>query len=482
MSTRELDSAHTLGALPVAVVVVEETGSIRHANPFARQLHGSLVTGLALRDAFAIEEREVLSHYLRSLASLEPSNQSRYMEAHLQAREGRGARVAITGRLGSSSLGDAVLALVDITEQRAREQALEALAETDSLTGIPNRTALLRTLNTAVVAEGGCVVALADLDRFKEVNDRVGHAAGDALLRALATSWRDMLPSQALLARIGGDEFCVVMPGPLNAAALDYLERLRRIDVRGALSSGDMDPVTVTIGVAHSSAGSVEEVLRQCDIAMYAAKGRGRDQLAVYGPDAVKSIERRHEQADTIRRLNQQNSQLYRDARTDARTGLANARALSEIETLEVGPSSADPWQAAAVLFIDLDHFGAFNHHYGDSAGDEALRRVAEMLQAAGRKSDQAFRKGGEEFVLVLPSADAAAAHRVAKNVAAQLADLRIPHAGGPTGWLSALIVGTVVRPGETLKESIVRAGDAAMACKANDIRATIVFPEQSAG
>ncbi|MBX3602689.1 MAG: diguanylate cyclase [Rubrivivax sp.] len=462
----------------MAVVVVDRSGLIRHANASAQQLHAKLDAGFALHDSFATDDRHVLMHYLQSLHSLESNHHCRYMEGHLHAHEGNGRRVAITGRPLSTDSSDAVLSLVDITEQRAREEALEALAHTDPLTGLPNRLALLRMLRRSAKAEGGCTVAIADLDRFKQVNDRFGHAVGDKLLQTVASTWRALLPNEALLARMGGDEFCVVLPGPLVGASMDSLQRLRQADVSSALFNDGAGAVSVTIGVAHSSAGSVDEVLRQCDMALYAAKGRGRNQVAVYGPDAVSDVGQHAEQAEIIRRLNEQNAQLHRDARTDARTGLANARALAEIESVEIGASSDLAWQAVAVLFIDLDHFGAYNHHYGDSAGDEALRRVAAVLQSSARKSDRAFRKGGEEFVMVLPMADVGAARRVAENVATQLADLRIPHAGGPTGWLSALIVGTVSRPGETLRDSIARAGDAAMACKKNDIRATIIFTE----
>jgi diguanylate cyclase (GGDEF)-like protein/PAS domain S-box-containing protein len=271
MSVHTLDLAQTLGALPVAVVVVDETGLISYANPFARQLAPGLVAGLPLHEVFAAEERQLLAHYLQSLSSLMSSRDSRYLEGHLRAHEGHGARVAVKGRPLSKDSSGAVLSLIDITERRAREQALESLAHTDPLTGLPNRLAVLQAMKQAARTEGGCVVGLADLDRFKLINDRFGHGVGDALLVALATAWRAMLPGPAMLARLGGDEFCFVIPGPLDAAALDCLQQLRQIDVSGALPNGGEDPVTVTIGVAHSSAGSVDEVLRQCDMAMYAA-------------------------------------------------------------------------------------------------------------------------------------------------------------------------------------------------------------------
>ena len=88
------------------------------------------------------------------------------------------------------------------------------------------------------------------------------------------------------------------------------------------------------------------------------------------------------------------------------------------------------------------------------------------------------FRKGGEEFVMVLPMATQDAVGRVAQQVADCIEDLRIPHAQGPTGWVSALIVGVCALPEESVGQSIVRAGDAAMRCKTTGVRAQVVLAD----
>jgi two-component system chemotaxis family response regulator WspR len=130
------------------------------------------------------------------------------------------------------------------------------------------------------------------------------------------------------------------------------------------------------------------------------------------------------------------------------------------------------------VIFVDIDHFGAFNHLYGDHAGDEALKRVADALRLAGRKTDLIYRKGGEEFVMVLPRAEPDAIARVARRLAETIADLKIPHAEGPTGWLSALIVGVSALPQETVGSAVMRAGNAAMRCKLTGVRAQVVLTQ----
>ena len=191
------------------------------------------------------------------------------------------------------------------------------------------------------------------------------------------------------------------------------------------------------------------------------------------GHDAV--ARRSRPLAELVASLREQNRRLHREARTDVRTGLANSRALTEIEHTAVGMPDS-PWASCAVVFVDVDQFGAFNKLYGDHAGDEALRCLADVLRHAGRRSDQVFRKGGEEFVMVLPQADQGAAERIAASLAAGIAALRIPHADGPTGWLSALIVATSVWAGETVAQAIARAGDAAMRCKAAGVRAQVLF------
>jgi diguanylate cyclase (GGDEF)-like protein len=148
---------------------------------------------------------------------------------------------------------------------------LDDQARSDPLTSLPNRRAWDETLVAAMRAEGTLCVAMVDLDHFKRFNDDNGHAAGDRLLRACAVAWKGHLRPGDTLARVGGEEFAVMLPSCGLADAARVLERLR-----DATPSG----VTASIGVAELQPGeSTGDVLARADTALYEAKDSGRDRL-----------------------------------------------------------------------------------------------------------------------------------------------------------------------------------------------------------
>jgi diguanylate cyclase (GGDEF)-like protein len=167
----------------------------------------------------------------------------------------------------------------DITERHDLEQRLRHQARTDDLTQLANRAEFHRVLDArlreARSADGDVAVLLIDLDGFKGVNDVLGHAAGDAVLRRVADRLRASCNNGCLPARLGGDEFAVVMSADLDRVGLD--RRVRRLlhDLEiVADGQGQISRVTGTIGIAWSSAAAHERdvLLRQADAALYAAK------------------------------------------------------------------------------------------------------------------------------------------------------------------------------------------------------------------
>jgi diguanylate cyclase (GGDEF)-like protein len=124
---------------------------------------------------------------------------------------------------------------------------------------------------------------LLDLDRFKQLNDTQGHAAGDAALQAVAQTLVGMIRAEDILARIGGEEFAIGLPDPLSTEATEVAERLRRSVSRlaPAAPDGTVMHLTASFGVA-GMAGSdrrIDDVLRRADAAVYAAKGNGRNRV-----------------------------------------------------------------------------------------------------------------------------------------------------------------------------------------------------------
>jgi diguanylate cyclase (GGDEF)-like protein len=170
------------------------------------------------------------------------------------------------------------------------EQRLVFQATHDALTTLPNRIYLTDQLEQALVRHGGSDTLLAvlflDVDRFKVVNDSMGHNLGDELLVAVAKRLRGVLPRDALIARVGGDEFVVVLERLRDVdAAVAAAETVRCCFVRPfALSQAELY-ATVSIGIAVAAPmddASVETLLRDADTAMYQAKDGGRDAVAVF--------------------------------------------------------------------------------------------------------------------------------------------------------------------------------------------------------
>jgi diguanylate cyclase (GGDEF)-like protein len=156
-------------------------------------------------------------------------------------------------------------------------------ARTDGLTGLPNRRAWDEALAREVARRdrqgGSLALLLVDLDHFKRLNDTAGHAAGDQALRRLAVLLRGQLRQMDVLARIGGEEFVLLLPACRAAEAAERAEQLRSL-VRLTASTWP-EPVTVSVGVAAipEHATHAAELVAAADLALYAAKNAGRDRV-----------------------------------------------------------------------------------------------------------------------------------------------------------------------------------------------------------
>ncbi|RPH44095.1 MAG: GGDEF domain-containing protein [Burkholderiales bacterium] len=158
------------------------------------------------------------------------------------------------------------------------------LATVDTLTGLRTRRSFIDEARRELAAQGRPVLLMLDLDRFKQINDRHGHASGDRVLARFARLLREASPEAAVIGRYGGEEFCLLLPDTSpeggHAHAQRLCEAVRRID------HGLSAPVTVSIGLAcGSDGGTLEELLLAADRRLYRAKATGRDRVvATDGP------------------------------------------------------------------------------------------------------------------------------------------------------------------------------------------------------
>lgn len=175
-------------------------------------------------------------------------------------------------------------------QAHSRAELLRTLASTDVLTGLPNRRAMLDVLERTVALSqrsGRPVsVALIDVDHFKAVNDRFGHAGGDAVLSQLGELMRTQLRASDVLARWGGEEFLLCAPDTSVSAAAELAERVRQAVSAWAFPHGEA--VTISIGLTQWLGGDdVDSLLHRADRALYQAKARGRNRTETQVVDAA---------------------------------------------------------------------------------------------------------------------------------------------------------------------------------------------------
>jgi diguanylate cyclase (GGDEF)-like protein len=168
----------------------------------------------------------------------------------------------------------------------ARHHRREAM--TDGLTGLLNRRALFAAMDTPL--QPGAAVIMFDLDHFKSINDQLGHAAGDAVLEGFAALVKSELRRDDLAARVGGEEFCVVLRDLSKRSAAGVAERIRAgLAATRTPTERGVAETTLSAGVAISSVDGepFEVVLKRADDALYAAKSAGRNRVHAPAPRLV---------------------------------------------------------------------------------------------------------------------------------------------------------------------------------------------------
>ncbi len=196
----------------------------------------------------------------------------------------------------------------DLTKMRQSEVELDRLARQDSLTGLPNREVLRRALDDALVSASRrkhqCSVFLLDLDRFKAVNDTLGHPAGDTLLRLVSLRLRDEVGELGQVGRLGGDEFEIVIP---TAPGKDDLGRLAQgiIDnvSRPYTINGTVVSIGTSVGIVTSDYDdrTSDDLMRDADLALYAAKAAGKGCYRFFAPEMHESARERQRMESDLR-------------------------------------------------------------------------------------------------------------------------------------------------------------------------------------
>lgn len=252
-------------------------------------------------EAFVPEDRERVKGLLRHAAEtgtpfefhatiVRPDGTERHVHSCGEVEFGPdGSPIALFGSIQDITTHVTLAQKLETARIEAEATARQALqlANTDVLTGLPNRRHTLQSLDLAVAKSNASgqpfAIAMFDIDRFKSINDRYGHASGDEVLRRVAKSAARAGRNGDLVGRIGGEEFVMLLPGANAAAAMRAAERIRAAIELESLASENEVSVTVSVGVASLQDGLTGEMLLNlADMALYNAKAAGRNVIRLF--------------------------------------------------------------------------------------------------------------------------------------------------------------------------------------------------------
>jgi diguanylate cyclase (GGDEF)-like protein/PAS domain S-box-containing protein len=287
----------TLQSIGDGVISTDALGRVAFLNPIAEQMTGWTsveAVGRRVEEVFVVVNEETGEPAADPVNEALTRQQPYYLneDAVLVGRNGERRAVrdsAAPVRTLDGSVIGAVLVFQDITQARTLQKELTHSARHDALTGLPNRkafeTALAQAAEQARLERREHAVCFVDLDRFKQVNDSAGHAAGDALLQQIGQAIRRACRSQDFIGRIGGDEFALLLGDcSLNGARKVAQQVIDTIAGLRLTWNGQNYDIGASVGITALTAAAVSAaaVMAEADAACYAAKNGGRNRVAVF--------------------------------------------------------------------------------------------------------------------------------------------------------------------------------------------------------
>ena len=290
-------------ASPVAIVIMSQTtGHILYANHQANKLFsfsGESIIGWNSDDLYMNpEDRQLL------FCSVKEHDQLEGLEQHMKKANGELLWTSISCRLVAHAEEAVLVAcIIDLSERKKYEDQLYTQAHHDNLTGLPNRKLAFDKLDLAlakaVIEKNHVALLYIDVDRFKNINDSLGHVAGDQLLIELASRLLRCVRSNDTVARLAGDEFAIILPEQESSEGAKIVAEKIIEACLPLVSVGERKvPISVSIGITlfPDDAIDIEQLIRSADTAMYQSKAAGRNQFCFFTPQM-------HEQEDESRML-----------------------------------------------------------------------------------------------------------------------------------------------------------------------------------
>ncbi len=274
-------------------LIVEPDAHLRFVSPASRRMFGAapdVLLGTSLYELVAADDRPALDALFEQVQRTPSTAPSPTATLRMRGREGTWIRTELiaTNLLRDATVGGIVITVRDITERAILEDHLRHQALHDPLTGLANR-ALFRDRVSHALARAHrsrerVAVVFLDLDEFKEINDSLGHAAGDAVIVQMGSRLRLTLRDCDTAARLGGDEFAILLENVRDDQELmEIARRLADALSRPVLVEGREVDLRASIGIAEAQEGeSAEDLLRNADVAMYHAKAQGKACIVVF--------------------------------------------------------------------------------------------------------------------------------------------------------------------------------------------------------
>jgi diguanylate cyclase (GGDEF)-like protein/PAS domain S-box-containing protein len=370
LQLQQLREKVALSAAPDGVIWVDQTGMILMANPAMECLSGyppHELIGQHVNLFLPPHLREKHSQALQSYFTAPRSRAMGLLDLKLRRRDGYMLPVDISlGHFDDTQSTHAIAYIRDLTERKKFEESLHHQASHDELTGLPNRRLFYLQLQQAMAQAqhtgNPMAVLFLDLDDFKNVNDGFGHALGDALLLEVGRRMRTTLRSNDTLARMGGDEFAILLPNLIDVSDASHVAQKLLQTFQTAFGLLGVEVYSgASVGVAFypQDAANSETLLRYADLAMYQAKAGGRGNYRLYSSEMDKRV---HEDVYLHRRLKEAlrngHLQLHYQPQVDVLTNtIVGAEALLRWDDAELGmvsPARFIPVAEATGLILEL--------------------------------------------------------------------------------------------------------------------------------
>ena len=364
-----------------AVFTLDTDGKIVNANPAAQH-----ILEYSLQEMLTMGP-EMLANVMgqtRSHIFFERALQGKTQEYNNFFVSKTGRTIQVEEKFVPFYRGDEVIGVYvmakDITERWEAEEEIWKLAHHDHLTGLPNRRffsdQLARALRQAQEEERNLAVLFIDLDRFKNINDALGHDVGDEVLKIVSRRMSQCVRDQDILARFGGDEFAVLLPriGHVKEAK-EVAERILETIQEGINFDGYEFYLTSSIGIAvyPVSGESPMALLRNADTAMFSAKRHGKNQSQVHLPSMHEHAYKRFRLENDLRQALQGNEQLFLEYQPQ----------VDVMDGTVVGAEALIRWHHPVIGLIPPDEFIPMAEGSGliEPLGEYVLRRVCRQIQ-----------------------------------------------------------------------------------------------------